>query len=426
MQILKRVSDALSTFLVLFMLLGFLSTSDVHITSTSDRARPFTTGLGFDSITWTIQAVWLKTQQAALNSPHYISRVAKKELLLEYLRVTDDIGQYRNAIRQIYTDPAITDPDYASEDLRTKLRDLEKRQRQLAPFAEAMVEDQLSTVLSEIGLTTAGQPIPPVLYHITPLPMSLIISPRDTIREDASILLLPQLPIEQQESVEEKVANALGVSTLVVPVGGLGTYPTMVISVTDLRTLFDIVAHEWIHNYLTLRPLGINYGATPELRTMNETTASIAGGELSQLMLERFYPELADLNAPKTAVNVKNTVFNPVSETPPFDFRTEMHKTRIRVDELLAEGKIEEAENYMEERRLLFWDNGYAVRKLNQAYFAFYGAYADTPGGAAGEDPVGPAVRALRAHSPNLAAFINHIASMTSFTELQQAVGATP
>ncbi len=74
-----------------------------------------------------------------------------------------------------------------------------------------------------------------------------------------------------------------------------------------------------------------------------------------------------------------------------------MHTTRVHVDELLAAGKITEAETYMDQRRQVFWDNGYPIRKLNQAYFAFYGAYADVPGGAAGEDPVGPAVRALRA-----------------------------
>ena len=72
-----------------------------------------------------------------------------------------------------------------------------------------------------------------------------------------------------------------------------------------------------------------------------------------------------------------------------------MHTTRVTVDALLAAGKINEAESYMEQRRQLFVQNGYTIRKLNQAYFAFYGAYADVPGGAAGEDPVGPAVRAL-------------------------------
>jgi hypothetical protein len=99
-----------------------------------------------------------------------------------------------------------------------------------------------------------------------------------------------------------------------------------------------------------------------------------------------------------------------------------MHETRVTTDKLLADGKIDEAESYMEKRRQVFWDNGYLLRKLNQAYFAFHGAYADVPGGAAGEDPVGPAVRALRAKSDSLADFINKIAWMTSFQQLQQAI----
>jgi hypothetical protein len=105
-----------------------------------------------------------------------------------------------------------------------------------------------------------------------------------------------------------------------------------------------------------------------------------------------------------------------------FNFNAEMHTTRVHVDELLAKGKITEAETYMEQRRQFFFQNGYAIRKLNQAYFAFYGAYADVPGGAAGEDPVGPAVRALRAHSKSLSDFLKTIAEMSSFKQLQAAV----
>jgi hypothetical protein len=99
-----------------------------------------------------------------------------------------------------------------------------------------------------------------------------------------------------------------------------------------------------------------------------------------------------------------------------------MHETRVTVDEMLKQGKIDEAEAYMEQRRQYIRENGYLIRKLNQAYFAFHGAYADTPGGAAGTDPVGPAVRALRKESPSLAAFVNKISWMTSFEQLQKSV----
>ena len=103
-----------------------------------------------------------------------------------------------------------------------------------------------------------------------------------------------------------------------------------------------------------------------------------------------------------------------------------MRETRVTADQLLAEGKIEEAEQYMEQRRVVFWEHGYQIRKLNQAYFAFYGAYADHPGGgAAGSNPVGEAVQALRERSGSLAEFINRISWISSFEQLQKVVQAS-
>ena len=74
-----------------------------------------------------------------------------------------------------------------------------------------------------------------------------------------------------------------------------------------------------------------------------------------------------------------------------------MNETRVNADRLLTAGKIDEAEQYMEMRRRLFVANHYAIRKLNQAYFAFYGGY-QSPGdtGAGGSDPIGPAIAEIR------------------------------
>jgi len=159
---------------------------------------------------------------------------------------------------------------------------------------------------------------------------------------------------------------------------------------------------------------------SPELRTMNETVASIAGKELGRMVVGRYYPEyLPPVAAPPQPVADQDQPSTP----PVFNFNTEMHLTRVNADRLLAEGKIDQAESYMEARRQYLWEHGYHIRKLNQAYFAFYGAYADQPGGAAGEDPVGTAVRLLRDRSASLADFINRIAWMWNFEQLKDALG---
>ena len=414
-------------FFVVFLVVLFALKSDApKFDSETDRTRAFTRQIEFDYPTWVWNAAWIKIEQATLGAPYLFTRETTKQIVFEYLRVTLNGMNVENRIEQIYADPEIADKESATKLLREQLAGLTARQNELAPFAESVLQAQLSEALAEFGLTTAGQPIPQVLYHTTPTPRALIVSPRNQIAQIANISILPTLTLEQEIKLEDDVAESLDVSTLVVGIGGVGVYPTMVMETTDLRWMLDTIAHEWTHNYLNLRPLGLNYSATPELRTMNETTASIAGNEIGTYVLQKYYPELTASRFPSsrdlTSFKLPLRPSRGLDDPPPFDFRAEMHETRVTADELLAAGKIEEAETYMEQRRQFLWQNGYLLRKLNQAYFAFHGAYADVPGGAAGEDPVGPAVHALREQSASLADFINTIAWMTSFDQLRQSI----
>ena len=65
-------------------------------------------------------------------------------------------------------------------------------------------------------------------------------------------------------------------------------------------------------------------------------------------------------------------------------------------------GRVRDAEEYMEIRRILFRENGYPIRKLNQAYFAFHGSYGT---GAAATSPIGPKLERLRSLTPDLRTF---------------------
>ena len=385
-------------------------------TQPSEAARRYTRSVEFDFVSWTLDAFSVKLDQAALGTPFYFNDNTRHQIVVDYLHLMDTVLDRENRLNLLFSDPKVHNPAASSLSLEAELTQLYARERQLAPLAEAVLQEQISATLAEQGLTTGGQPLPPVLFHMTPLPYDLVISPRDKIEQVASISLIPNLSVDQQIALENQVDTGLDVSSLVVPIGGIGTYPTMVERSTVMTWLANTIAHEWTHNWLTLQPLGLNYDTTPELRTMNETTASISGQEISVLVIKRYYPELA------AEYNVQS-ISQPLAPSPAaFDFNNEMHITRVHVDELLAQRKITEAEAYMEQRRLFFWQNGYAIRKLNQAYFAFYGAYANVPGGAAGADPVGPAVRALRAQSVSLADFLKTIARMSSFQQLQAAI----
>ncbi|MCC6986496.1 MAG: hypothetical protein IT309_08710 [Anaerolineales bacterium] len=421
----QRILRGLEMTILLVILAALTGYSNPSLTNPIEKVRAHTRSLEFDYVEWMANAAVVKARAASVNLPYTIDRQTQKQIVGEYLLTTQSILDKENQLSRLYADPSITDKEAATESIREELAELYARQTELAPLAEAILQEQVTQVVAEIGLTAAGQPIPNIWYHSTPLPMALIVSPRDHIEQTANISVDTDLTLDQQIKLEEDVAQDLDVSSLVVQIGGVGVYPTMVMRTTNLPWMLNTIAHEWIHNYLTLRPLGVLYAETPELRTMNETTASIAGDEIGALVVEKYYPELK----PSASFPDLELVSLPFDRPdpgslvrPPFDFRAQMHETRINADALLAEGRIEEAEAYMEERRQVFLRNGYLLRKINQAYFAFHGAYADSPGGAAGEDPVGPAVRALREQSNSLAGFVKTMSWMWSFEQLQKKV----
>jgi hypothetical protein len=405
-----------------------LTSGSVLVHEYPEKVRQYTHTIEFDYVDWTLKAFWSKVKQAGVGLEDYLPAQATQDTVRDYVKTIGLISELKGRLSFLYSNPDTGGREAAVAPYRIKLQEAEQELDKLSPLAESTLQTQISRLLAANNLTTLGQPLPPVLFHSTPLPLALIVSPRDKIQQDANISLLTEMSAGDMNSLEDQVMKNLDVSALVVPVGGVGVYPTMVMQTSDLPYLTETIAHEWIHNYLTLRPLGLNYETTPELRTINETTASIAGSEIGEQVLREYYPEfLPKDEIPAPSANSKTArVDNPRENEPAFDFRKEMHTTRVTVDGLLADGKVKDAEKYMEERRTFFWNNGYAIRRLNQAYFAFYGAYADTPGGAAGKDPVGPVVRAFREQCGSLPVFLDQISRVTSFDQLKGLVKTLP
>jgi len=417
----------MNRFLTAFKVL-FISCVVILITATSvwlpvdsaDRVRIFTREFEFDYFGWTWDAFWTKFSAASLGPIRHMSYLQQRRVLQDYFQTISDIQSIEESLESIYTDPLsdIKPGDEAA--LASELGGKKSELQHYSMLAESVIQDQIGQAIDELGLTMVNQPFPPVLYHVTDLPKNLVISPRDIIRQERSISLTAEIELGEEMEIETAVENNTEYSALVVPVGGVGTYPTMVIRSNHLPSHLETVAHEWIHNYLTIRPLGLRYSSDEALRTMNETTANIAGEEISNHVLQKFYWDLLqeEKQEPYQTFEVSLS-FDANKQGESFDYRREMYETRLHVDELLRQGKIKEAEEFMEKRRQVFWENGYHIRKLNQAYFAFYGAYADQPFSAAGADPVGSDVRLLRSRSNSLAEFLRIMSGLRSYQELK-------
>lgn len=391
--------------------------STVESVNPLDGLRRYTRGVEFDFVEWEISALFNKAVSASLRIERFLDEDHQAEVVLSWLAGTERVISLEQDLLSAQNDSS-PKRDLLVQSAKSDLDQANAKQNRLGKLAEAVLQNQAEMTLAKAGFGVGGQILPPVLYQVSDLPLNLIISPRTEIRNKLSISLEAGLDAVEKDEIETGIYRDYDLSALVEPVGGIGAYPTMVMRTTNLNWLTETIAHEWIHNYLTFFPLGMRYYLNDQMRTINETTASLAGKEIGASWILAFYPE----RTPRYFLQMPpyTTVLAEGADTlEPFDFRAEMHETRLRVDALLAEGQVDRAENYMEARRGFFWENGYRLRKINQAYFAFYGSYNDTPGGgASGADPVGPAVQRMRSTYSNLNKFMRAIRFVGSFDQL--------
>lgn len=378
--------------------------------------RPY----AFDLSTWEIDAIMAKVRDTVRSPVQGISETEQAALVRAYMANVARVQERTHFIEQQVSAGLADTPE-----TRAATHELEALRRQQAywrPQVEATIEWQVRTVLHDAGLTTLGAVWPPVRFHFSELPHYLVVSPRAQIRRILGSYLQPDVPIVQMDAIETAVDRAgvavdqnRGVRALVDDIGGFSTWPTMVLDTTDLRWVLSTVAHEWVHTYLAFYPLGWHYFDNGDATTINETVSSIVGDEVGDLVLQRYYPDLM----PPPAIDRPPPTADGDALTPKFDFSRDMRETRQVVDQLLAEGRIDEAESYMEARRQHLLANGYSIRKLNQAYFAFHGSYATGPGAV---DPIGPKLEQLRAQRDSLAAFLHTVRSFRGMQDLEQAL----
>lgn len=254
---------------------------------------------------------------------------------------------------------------------------------------------------------------PPVSFVMEDLPRALVVSPRDRIALMESAPLRPDISTEEILRLEESLTNR-DLSALVVNIGGMGTYPALVKATSTRDSTIRTILHEWVHHYLFFHPLGQRYSASGDMTTINETVANMVAAETAAMALGQ----------PPPVFRVPEPPTEQHRDPGVFDFGAYMRETRVEAERLLENGLSDEAEAYMEARRVhLNEEHGYAIRKINQAYFAFHGSYADSPAGGSVSPIYGQLIEA-RNQTGSVAGFLRAVRGIKSPADLEDLASA--
>lgn len=432
-------------YLILFLLFTFfVQRSTYPLWLNWNAVSAIVRDYQFDYFGWELNALAAKAEETLWGTHAYVPEETRSQFVRDYMTDLRHVQDIEGQIQAAFIDPSIEDPDAATLELRAERDILRASLNERQATAEGILEGQVSAVLVEQGFGSFGQLLPPMSMRFTRMPNLLVVSPRDAISRDVELALDP-MGLEDIVEVESRIEDELQMAPLVLPLGGMALFPAMIQESSNIPWAVETFSHEWLHHYFFFFPLGLNYfttaGGTREAMIINETMADTFGKEIGKLVLARYYPEFL------TSAYDGDVIYASIDEqdAPTFDYGYTMNVTRVVVDKYMAqiagyeqkrdqmlpdsaeaeyfaahtERMIAQAEAYMEQRRQLFYANGYRIRKLNQAYFAFYGGYqaGDRPG-VGGTDPIGPAITEIRAMSPSLHEFVVLMRSITTRDEL--------
>ena len=93
---------------------------------------------------------------------------------------------------------------------------------------------------------------------VYPLPYILIVSPREKIESVYQQQLVAGFTAAQQDEIEEQVTGEFpDYSAYTTGIGGLAAYPAMLLESSSIDWVADVMAHEWVHHYLSFYRFGL-------------------------------------------------------------------------------------------------------------------------------------------------------------------------
>ena len=342
------------------------------------------------------------------------SGAARKADLDRYIKLVGELRTARGELERVSADSTRAGLDAAAK--QAEVDRLVKERDRLRNSVEEYLESLLGGVVDRQGLGAGFLTWPPVDFRQDQPPHVLITSPRHRIEREDTVLIRPETAVANMERIENRLMEQHNLSALVEATGGLSTYPTVVPSSYDLLSLLEVAAHEWLHSHLFFHPLGQHYWDSGDMTRLNETLADMAGRELGGMV----YEEITGKPAPEAGPPRDASATSP-AKAGEFDFFSFMRETRQRADELLKAGDVEGAEGYMEGRRISLNSHGYAVRKINQAYFAFHGSYGESPSSVS---PIAREIYELRRLSGSPGELVRTMRGISTYVQFREVLAS--
>ena len=403
MSIIKRIRTG---FLLAFLALLLLASGngDYRPTSLDLALAPFR----YDLVAWEFSHFldkWVHKVGDVLPWGGPPSIVQRRDQVQEFF----DLGRELQRLElQVLGEgsSSLNESGNQSPTVDSQIQRIEAHRKAMQPDVEETVESEIGAVLNQEGFSSwPGLIFPPVDTYFSNAPRVLVLSPRDRIFRLKTIVLRPGLTHREKDRLEDRVLGEEDLAALVVEISGIATFPSIVSERGNLRRALDAVAHEWLHHWFFFKPLGQGFWDNSQMTTLNETAATIGGVELGALTYASITGE--------PPVRQPDPQRDSVEASRSLDFDGAIQETRLRTEELLALGKILEAEAYMEQRRRLLVDGGFRIRKINQAFFAFRESYATDPGSIS---PIDAQLRELRQRSGSLKDFLKTVAGFGSYS----------
>ena len=101
----------------------------------------------YDFVEWLSTAWGEKAIQLAAPVQDFMADDRHSQIVLDYVQAVNDWGQLEWKVRQAYNDSTVTDPAAATTELRAQRDALRAQMEQRRPTVEAILQQQLSSVL---------------------------------------------------------------------------------------------------------------------------------------------------------------------------------------------------------------------------------------------------------------------------------------